>query len=415
MSVNLDILSKAEDHVKNIISKKQNNDLLYHNLDHTVGVVQACEKMADFYKLNVTDYNVLICSAWFHDIGYFLGEQEHHEEISVGEARDFLSSEGVPEEFIQKVEGCIMATKMPQSPTGLLQAILCDADLFHLGTDEFYSKSKRLKEETEIICDKEYAENEWIKINLDFLRSHNYHTEYGKKFLDPVKSENLDRLERNYQVFYEDEPIKEETTVTEPHLLKEDITDITQKSEKKKQKKIKKKKKPDRGIETMFRITARNHIELSAIADNKANIMISVNSIIVSILVTVLFRKFEEYPNLILPSIFLLVTCLVTMVFAILATRPNVTSGVFTEEDIKKKRSNLLFFGNFFRMNLGDYEKGIKEMMADPDFLYGSLTKDIFYLGKVLGRKYRLLRYAYTVFMYGFILSALAFGIAMLV
>ncbi|QCK15397.1 Pycsar system effector family protein [Mangrovivirga cuniculi] len=412
MSVNLDILSKAEDHVKNIISDKQNNDLLYHNLDHTVGVVQACEEMADFYKLNVTDYNVLICSAWFHDIGYFLGEQEHHEEISVGEARDFLSSEGVPAEFIEKVEGCIMATKMPQSPNGLLQAILCDADLYHLGTDEFYSKSKRLKEETEIICDKDFSENEWIKINLDFLRSHNYHTDYGKKFLEPVKQENLDRLGKNYQVFYEDEPSEGNTSVTEPHQIKEDLPEITRKTENKKVKK--KKKKPDRGIETMFRITARNHIELSAIADNKANIMISVNSIIVSILVTVLFRKFEEYPNLILPSIFLLVTCLVTMVFAILATRPNVTSGVFTEEDIKMKRSNLLFFGNFFRMSLDDYQKGIKEMMNDPDFLYGSLTKDIFFLGKVLGRKYRLLRYAYTVFMYGFIFSALAFGIAMI-
>lgn len=178
--------------------------------------------------------------------------------------------------------------------------------------------------------------------------------------------------------------------------------------------KVKKAKelKPDRGIETMFRTTSKNHMELSAIADNKANIMISINSIILSVMVSVLIRKLEEYPHLTVPSIMLTVVCLTTIVFAVLATRPNVSKGKFERIDIVNKETNLLFFGNFHKMSLKDYQWGMKEMLKDADYLYGSMIKDIYFLGTVLGKKYRLLRISYTIFMFGFVISILAFVVA---
>ncbi|MEQ6167346.1 MULTISPECIES: Pycsar system effector family protein [unclassified Ekhidna] len=179
-------------------------------------------------------------------------------------------------------------------------------------------------------------------------------------------------------------------------------------------KKVKKAKelKPTRGIETMFRTTSKNHMELSAIADNKANIMISINSIILSVLVSVLIRKLEEYPHMTVPAIMLTLVCLTTIVFAVLATRPNVTKGRFKHEDIINKQTNLLFFGNFHRMKFDDYEWGMKEMLKDADYLYGSMIKDIYFLGAVLGKKYRLLRISYTIFMFGFVLAILGFIVA---
>ncbi len=101
-----------------------------------------------------------------------------------------------------------------------------------------------------------------------------------------------------------------------------------------------------------------------------------------------------------------------SIIFAILVTRPNITQGTFTKEDVEKKRANLLFFGNFHKMKLKDYQSGINAMMNDSEFLYGSMTRDIYNLGVVLGRKYRLLRITYSVFMFGFVLSILAFVIA---
>ena len=149
-------------------------------------------------------------------------------------------------------------------------------------------------------------------------------------------------------------------------------------------------------------------------ADTKANIMISINTIILSIIVSVLFRKLEEYGQLLIPALMLVTTCLVTIILAILATRPSVASGKFTKEDISAKKTNLLFFGNFHQMELKDYEWGMKEMMKDYDYLYSSMIKDIYFLGKVLARKYRLLRWSYTVFMFGFVSSILGFIIAMM-
>ena len=185
--------------------------------------------------------------------------------------------------------------------------------------------------------------------------------------------------------------------------LEEKVTKLKEKVKKVKE------LKPDRGIETMFRTTSKNHMELSAIADNKANIMISINSIILSVLVSVLIRKLEEYPHMTVPAILLTLVCLTTIVFAVLATRPNVSKGKFERKDIVNKETNLLFFGNFHRMALKDYQWAMKEMLKDADYLYGSMIKDIYFLGAVLGKKYRLLRMSYTIFMFGFVLSILGF------
>jgi hypothetical protein len=131
-----------------------------------------------------------------------------------------------------------------------------------------------------------------------------------------------------------------------------------------------------------------------------------------SIVVSVLFNKFATAPHLIAPTIILLIVGTATIIFAILATRPNLTSGIFTRDDIQKRRANLLFFGNFYKMPLEDYEWGIRELMNDKDFLYGSMIRDIYFLGKVLGKKYLYLRISYTIFMFGLVVSILAFAIA---
>jgi hypothetical protein len=201
----------------------------------------------------------------------------------------------------------------------------------------------------------------------------------------------------------------------------------SQKKQKKQQKKFKQKKTaleikkrksnvPERGVETMFRVALINHITLSDIADTKANILLSVNAIIVSLALSNLIPKLDNVSNqhLLVPTVIFVLFTVVSMVLSILATRPNVTEGEFTKEDVANKKVNLLFFGNFHQMELKDYEWAMSEMMEDKDYLYGSLTKDLYFLGLVLNRKYKILRITYTVFMIGIIVSVLAFGISIL-
>jgi protein-S-isoprenylcysteine O-methyltransferase Ste14 len=168
-----------------------------------------------------------------------------------------------------------------------------------------------------------------------------------------------------------------------------------------------------RGVETMFRTTYRTHVNLSSIADNKANIMLSINAIVISIVVSTLLPKIIENSRLIIPTIILLSVCLLSIIFATLSTRPKITEGKSTLEGIKQKRSNLLFFGNFYSMKLEEFHWGMTEMIKDPDFVYSSMTRDLYFLGIVLAKKYRYLRICYSIFMFGLVLAVLAFVIAL--
>lgn len=140
--------------------------------------------------------------------------------------------------------------------------------------------------------------------------------------------------------------------------------------------------------------------------------MISVNSIILSVIVGFMEKAIDNNFLLLYPTIAIVATGLLTIVFSILATRPNVTTGKFTREDIQNKKTNLLFFGNFFKMSLSDYDWAMQEMINDKQYLYSSMIKDNYFLGVVLAKKYRYLRISYDIFMYGIILSMIAFALA---
>jgi hypothetical protein len=149
-------------------------------------------------------------------------------------------------------------------------------------------------------------------------------------------------------------------------------------------------------------------------ADNKAHIMISVNSIIVSVVLGLVVKNIDEQRNLVVPTILLLSVNVVTIIYSILATMPRKTSGVFTEQQVENKSVNLLFFGTFYKMGFKGYDTAMRQLMHDDDFLYGSLIKDIYWQGRVLGRKYRLLRISYGIFMYGLIASVVAYAISII-
>ncbi|HJY11533.1 MAG TPA: Pycsar system effector family protein, partial [Flavobacterium sp.] len=162
------------------------------------------------------------------------------------------------------------------------------------------------------------------------------------------------------------------------------------------------------------RVTLGNHTRLSGIADSKANILLSVNAIIISIALSSIIPKLDSPKNahLVIPTFIMLMSSVVTIIFAILSTRPKVTSGFFTRDDVEAKKVNLMFFGNFYKMPLEEYDWAMNEMMKDRDYLYSTMIKDLYYLGLVLQRKYNLLRIAYNIFMVGIIVTVIAFVIA---
>jgi len=154
-----------------------------------------------------------------------------------------------------------------------------------------------------------------------------------------------------------------------------------------------------RGIETLFKSQYRVNMNLSALADAKSNIMISINGIIISIILASISPKIDANPFLLIPTVILLIGCLASMIYAVLAARPRVSSAAITLEEVRQSKANILFFGNFARLTEEDYLEGMTELLRNTDLVYRNMMRDTYWLGKVLIKKYRLLRIAYTLFM----------------
>lgn len=389
------LLLKTEKYIFSLLTKELRNDFLYHNLSHTQRVVNAVKELIVGENISEVDANILLLAAWFHDVGYVKG-CENHEESSVRIATNFLHEYNMDDSIIDAVCTLIRVTKIDEEPDGILEKIIRDADTSHLAKKSFTDTSDLLKEELNLIHDKTYDDSEWIQENIRFLaNTHHYHTNYAQENWQQGKDKNL------AQLFKQQKKVKQEAR---------------KESTKKEELKLKKQKAktPERGIETMFRVTLRNHITLSNIADTKANILLSVNAIIISLALSSLLPKLDNPSNqyLIVPTIVFIIFTVASIVLSILATRPNVTEGKFSRKDVEEKKVNLLFFGNFHKMSLPEFEWAMGELMKDKAYLYSAMTKDLYFLGKVLDRKYKILRITYLVFMIGIIVSVTAFALA---
>ncbi|MCG2610945.1 DUF5706 domain-containing protein [Flavobacterium sp. SM15] len=387
----MDIFQNAEDFVFNLLKDNLSISYTYHNFSHTQKVVNAAKTLISHEAITDTQAEALVMAAWFHDTGYIKG-MESHEEQSVLIAKDFLEKHNKPSGFIEEVSSLIRATEIQHEPKSISEKIIKDADYWHFANENYLSICQLLREEWKLTQGKTFSDLQWASENKRILTTcHRYFSSYAKEHWQQIKDQNI-------------------------FLLQEQIQKLTTKPEggtksNLKKKKLEKLERPERGIDTMFRVTLNNHTRLSDIADSKANILLSVNAIIISIALSTLIPKLDSPGNahLVIPTFVLLMFSVISIIFAIMSTRPKVTSGIFTRKDIEERKVNLLFFGNFHKMPLDEYQWAVNELMKDRDYLYDSMIKDLYYLGLVLNRKYKLLRITYTIFMIGIICSVFAF------
>ncbi|WP_447635009.1 Pycsar system effector family protein [Flavobacterium microcysteis] len=387
----MNILQKAENFIFQLFKDNLSSDYIYHNFNHTLRVVDSVRLLIKGEKVSEEDAEILEIAAWFHDAGYISGG-EKHEEKGAQIAADFLKENGFSEDKISKVKALILATELKRTPENHLEMIIRDADCSHFGHKEYSNFAELLRQEWKIVAQKEYSNLEWAKENRTvFLKYHRFYTDSAKANWQAQKDLNLSELQDKITDWEKGK--------------KEKTKDALNK------KKLERFETPERGIDTMFRVTLNNHTKLSQIADSKANILLSVNAIIISIALSTLIPKLDSPTNahLIVPTFVMLMFSVISIIFAILSTRPKVTSGLFTRKDIEEKKVNLLFFGNFHKMPLDEYQWAMNVLMKDREYLYNSMIKDLYYLGLVLNRKYKLLRITYTVFMFGIITSVIAF------
>lgn len=386
-----DIVVAADKFILNLFKEKLPKTFVYHTYTHSKRVYKSINEIIEDSQFNVKDATILRLAALLHDTGY-IETYKGHEEVSVKIAREFLESQKVAQEIIDGVEQCIIATKFQGKPKNELEESIRDADSSHFGKDYFEEASEFLRQELLSENIKNYTPSEWRDENIKLLLNHHqFYTDYALKNWQKKKEENLAKLIKAQKS--DKKKVKKEQLKAQMKAKYKDAS-------------------PERGIQTFYRVALRNHIKLSDIADTKANILLSVNAIIISLILANLFSKFDTNPYLVWPTAIFVISSATTMILAVIATRPNVTRGEFTKKDVENKSVNLTFFGNFHKMELSQFQWAIDELLKDRNYVYSSLTKDLYFLGKVLDRKYRILRLTYTIFVIGTIISIIAFGVS---
>jgi len=373
------IVDEAEEYVKKLLTQRLTDDHQYHNLSHTLAVRTASRKLGEMANLSPAQLEILELAALFHDTGH-VETYNGHEDVSHRLAREFLEKHDYTEDRMQEVLDCVDVTFMANRPTNELQKIIRDADLINLGSDGYLVHLQGLRHEWEVFLGQRFSDADWYKMNYKFLKGQTFFTDYAQEMYGPKLSNNINNLKKLAKTAK-----KKSGTANMGGL------------------------QGSKSAQMMFKTALRNHLDLSTLADNKANIMLSVNALIITLIVPFAASQINDYPWLLIPSILLLVTCLISMIFATLATRPIRMTGKTEQKSIEEGQSNLFFFGNFYKMPFETYKTGIRHVLDEEEYLEDSIMRDLYFLGKSLGRKYAQLRICYTVFMLGVVITVLGF------
>lgn len=165
----------------------------YHNIQHTLNVVQYCHELGENYRLVKNEMEQLLLAAWFHDTGYCLNI-DNHENESVTVVSTFLDLHNVAENYLPSVKELILATKRLADPVTLAEQIICDANTQHLGSEDYFKWSTLLKEEFQLKNNRELSDKEWNDMNICFFNSHRYFTDYAQRKWGEQKLRNLNQL-----------------------------------------------------------------------------------------------------------------------------------------------------------------------------------------------------------------------------
>lgn len=381
----------TEQYVVSYLKKKLPAGAIYHSIDHTQEVVGAVKTLCKEENISDEDTESVLIAAWFHDVGFVEGT-ENHKEYSVSEALEFLKDQELPMDKLEVILSCIRATSRPVNPQNILEQILCDANLFYLATTNFEKNGKLLRAEWEFLHNKILTDVEWYQCNADFLKEHRYFTNFAFKSWDGMKASNVALTEKK---------------------LKNAIQKAQEKTKKKqyleKQNRVKEAENT-RDVEIAYNITVKNHLKINDHADVKIYILMMISSVVLIVVLTHLLPQILLGKHgLMIPSLAMLFTSLFTLIGTVIAIFPFKTKGVFTKEEIEEKSKNILYYGNYHKMSFESFEEGMSVLVKDKDCLYSSLNKDLYFLGKELARKQKKLRQTYLFFVIGIIVSSLAF------
>jgi predicted metal-dependent HD superfamily phosphohydrolase len=380
MDITSDLLQETAAYVESLFSTNETATSEFRNFQMTVKLVQTGDFIAVNTDLPLQDLKKLLLASWFQYTGVFIDPKNYQEE-SCKIARTHCTEKGLSPGLIQEIEELILATRYPQQPLTVQAQILCDAENSWLAGDTFFKTLEYVRKDKLRTGGKDLSEKEWLTENIQMFENHIYFVPFARKTFDKNKAKNRQTLV---------EKLNSKLVESEKLAPFDEI-------------------KLERGVETLFRNTSRNQIHLIRLADYKANLIISVNAIIISVVLSFLIVRLDANKYLELPTLLLIITNVITILIAISATRPRLKLEKMSLDHLQDAEKNILFFGNFYKMPFNHFKRVIRETITDKTSIYDNLTKDIYFQGIMLLYKFKKINLSYLVFSVGLILSVLTF------
>lgn len=385
MSIN----SEARTHVRQLFYDKHDASLVFHNFKQSEEIAAIGASIAEDMKLTEPERTELLLAIWFLYTGY-LEDTEEPLAASAEICRQYLQEKNFASERTEAIINLILqADETPATP---LQRIVHDARWSFLGRKRFFRWSELWRLEAEHHSGKAIDYAAWSEKMLDLLTQTRFYTPWA---IDAYTSR------RNKNILKQTENLQKAQKSTRREKTGKDY---------------------GRGIDTLYRNTLRGHLDLSAIADGKANMIISINTLVLSILITggsasISISQFNVRENLyiIVPIIILMISSLLATIFAVLSASPKYSSENFTMEDVKQHKVSLLFFNKFLMLRKEAFVEYLRDLKENEALLYDDLARDVYNLGGVLKRKYRLINVAYQIFVGGLALSFISFIIVLVI
>lgn len=385
MLENAKLFSLAREEVKSIFSNSSNDALVFHNYVQTEENALQAKELSIDEECSMQEREIILFSVWF----LFTGHTKNYNDPlpkSAEFAREFLSNNRYEPELIKKVENKILHFDPEKRPEDQVGKIINDAVFAFFGKEDFFRIAEQWRLEEEHFRREEYLSDVWNQKLMDRLINHHFYTISAQEEFDVTKNNNI--LEQRKRL--------EKATKTSMR--------------------VRTGKDFGRGIDTLYRNTLRGHLDLSSIADGKANMIISINTIVLSILITggsasISISNFNIQENIqfIVPTLILMTSSLGAIIFGVLSAIPKYSEMDFDMKDVKENKVSLLFFNNFLSVEKEEFVEYLNGLKVNQGLLYEDLARDVYNLGGVLKKKYLLLNIAYKLFVIGLALSFLCF------
>jgi len=405
-------IKQAEKYATKIILDEFSDKLVRHNMAFQRRIIKGIKEIGAAEGITPEELDCVLIAGWLSQLGFkdlekLLAENTEEDffincyKCTESIAQTFLEEIDYPISDRQVVLKILDDSKPFSTADTKLSNVLVDAITIDWGKSKSNKRIKEQYEELLLTNSTELGTNNFLIRSIKFLKEHNYRTNYAKENLRPKKQALILKLEKESKGFTrsENSVMTKELGITDDELkkLKKSLVSV--------------KGRDERGIQTMFRTTSRNHYTMIQMVDRKANIMISVNAIILSLILSRAIGIIDTFCIHNSPLLLMLLSSIISIIFAIIAIIPTTTHGSFSEQEVRNKEGNLLFFGNYHKMKFREYEWGMLQMLNDSNYLYSSLIRDQFFLGLKLQRKHWHIRISLAVFLIGFVTAVIAFVI----